>query len=110
MAAGSAGRLSTSQPRGLRHAHSGFYACRCWKGLPDAEAMRFARLRPEQKGLCGECKDHSGNAVSGTRTLTLPARPLSRVAREARVELRFGAMEIRRSPNEKDRSLTKTGV
>jgi len=44
---------------------------------------------------------------SERRTLTLPARAPAQAARAARVELRFGPVAIRRSPNEKDRQLAK---
>ncbi len=46
-------------------------------------------------------------AVRDTRDLVLPARPPAQAARTARVALRFGVVEIRRSPNEKDRRLAK---
>ena len=42
-----------------------------------------------------------------TRPLKLPAAPPARAAREAEVELRFGTAEIRRSPNEKNKTLAK---
>ena len=45
-------------------------------------------------------------AVAGTRTLQLPARP-GQAKREARVAVRFGTVNIVRSPNEKDRSRPK---
>lgn len=46
-------------------------------------------------------------AVAGTRTLALPARP-GQAKRKARLAVRFGTVDIMRSPNEKDRSLPKT--
>jgi len=47
-------------------------------------------------------------AVAGTRQLTLPARAVGQARRTAAVELRFGTIEITRSPNEKHRALAKT--
>jgi Transposase DDE domain len=40
--------------------------------------------------------------------LELPARGPGQPKRPAQVEVRFGAVEIKRSPNEKDRSLAKS--
>jgi Transposase DDE domain len=47
-------------------------------------------------------------AVADQRSLELSADQPGQGKREARVSLRFGRVEIRRSPNEKDRSLAKT--
>lgn len=49
-----------------------------------------------------------GFALAGLRTLELPAHPPAQAKRDARLELRFGTVEIARSPNEKDRSLAKS--
>ncbi len=46
--------------------------------------------------------------VAGTWTLTLPARRPDRAKREARVEIRFGAVDIARPVNEKDGGLPET--
>jgi Transposase DDE domain len=46
-------------------------------------------------------------AVADQRSLELPARAPGQAKRAAQVRLRFGPVEIRRSPNEKDRSLAK---
>jgi hypothetical protein len=46
-------------------------------------------------------------AVAGTRVLALPPRP-GQAKRKAQVAVRFGTVDIVRSPNEKDRSLPKT--
>ena len=46
--------------------------------------------------------------VAATRTLELPARQPGTKARKAKVAIRFGAVEIRRPHNEKDRTLPKT--
>jgi hypothetical protein len=46
-------------------------------------------------------------AVAGTAEIVLPAR-FPEKARKAKVEIRFGAVEIVRPANEKDRSLAKT--
>jgi len=47
-------------------------------------------------------------AVAGTRALEIPARQPAQAARTAKVEIRFGAVEICRPRHEKDRTLAKT--
>ena len=47
----------------------------------------------------------AGFALAETRIISLPARPPRRAARDARVEIRFGEVEIARPVNEKDRTL-----
>jgi hypothetical protein len=47
-------------------------------------------------------------AVSDTRMLQVSSPLPGQPKREAKVALRFGTVEIKRSPNEKDRSLAKT--
>jgi Transposase DDE domain len=47
----------------------------------------------------------AGFALAETRVISLPARPPRRAARDARVEIRFGEVEIARPVNEKDRTL-----
>jgi len=46
--------------------------------------------------------------LAETRTIALPARPPGRAARDAVVEIRFGAVEVARPVNEKDRTLAGT--
>jgi len=46
--------------------------------------------------------------VAGRQVIALPARPPDRAARTAAVEIRFGAVDICRPHNEKDRTLAKT--
>lgn len=46
--------------------------------------------------------------VAGTRVIRLPARWPDRAGRAATLEIRFGAVEIRRPRNEKDRTLART--
>jgi hypothetical protein len=46
--------------------------------------------------------------VAGRQEIELTARPPDRAARKARVEIRFGDVEICRPANEKDRTLAKT--
>jgi hypothetical protein len=45
---------------------------------------------------------------AGTTTIALPARQPDRAARKAKVEIRFGEVEIVRPANEKDRGLVNT--
>src|ERR1700761_3558965 len=45
--------------------------------------------------------------VADTATLELPARPPKRAAQTAKLELRFGAVEIARPVNETDRTLPR---
>jgi len=47
-------------------------------------------------------------APAGTRVVSLPSRPPERAAREARLEIRFGEVEIVRPVNEKDASLAES--
>ena len=77
--------------------------------VPSATWRALGRVRVDRKLADGSMLFATADrfAVSGTRTLTLPARPPSHAAREARVELRFGAVAIRRPRNEKDRRLAK---
>jgi hypothetical protein len=81
-----------------------------WARVPSAICHALGRVRVDRKLSDGSMLFATADrfAVNGTRTLTLPARPPARAAREAQVELRFSEVEIRRSPNEKDRSLAKT--
>jgi hypothetical protein len=46
--------------------------------------------------------------VADTATIGLPARPPNRAARTAKLELRFGEVEIARPVNEKDRTLPRS--
>lgn len=50
----------------------------------------------------------AGFAVAGTRSIKIPARQPAQAARTARLEIRFGAVEIRRPRHEKDRTLAET--
>ena len=49
-----------------------------------------------------------GLTVAGTRVVELPARPRAQAKRTARLEMRFATVQLKRSPNEKDRSLAKS--
>jgi len=50
----------------------------------------------------------AGFVVAGTRSIEIPARQPAQAARTARLEIRFGEVEIRRPRHEKDRTLAET--
>lgn len=78
-----------------------------WARIPGTNWHALGRLRVDRKLSDGRMVFATTDslAVQDTRCLQLPARSPSEPARTARVELRFAAVTIRRSPNEKDRTL-----
>lgn len=81
-----------------------------WARAP-AEGFHVLNRVMSNRCLVGAAKGESlytvaaGFPLSDTRVIALPARPPGRAARDARVELRFGEVEIARPVNEKDRTL-----
>jgi hypothetical protein len=81
-----------------------------WARAP-AEGFHVLNRVMSNRCLVGAAKGESLYTVaasfplSDTRVIALPARPPGRAARDARVELRFGEVEIARPVNEKDRTL-----
>jgi len=77
-----------------------------WGRVPDEHVHVLTRVMSDR------CLIGAGNAtlhtVADTATLDLPARPPKRAARTAKLELRFGAVEIARPVNEKDRTLPRS--
>jgi hypothetical protein len=83
-----------------------------WGRVPDETVHVLTRVMSD-RGLigAGEATLHSvadGFPVADTATLDLPARPPKRAARKAKLELRFGDVEIARPVNEKDRTLPRS--
>jgi hypothetical protein len=86
-----------------------------WARLPAAGFHVLNRVMSDRR-LAGEAGENGatlytvadGFALAGTRTVELPARLPGRAARKAKLEIRFGEVEIVRPVNEKDRSLAKT--
>jgi hypothetical protein len=82
-----------------------------WARLPAAGLHVLNRVMSDRR-LAGEAGATlytvaDGFALAGTRTIALPARLPERAARQAKLEIRFGEVEIARPVNEKDRSLAK---
>jgi len=81
-----------------------------WARAP-AEGFHVLNRVMSNRCLVGAAKGESLYTVaasfplSDTRVIALPARLPGRAARDARVELRFGEVEIARPVNEKDRTL-----
>jgi hypothetical protein len=81
-----------------------------WARAP-AEGFHVLNRVMSNRCLLGAAKGDSlytvaaGFPLAETRVLSLPARPPRRAARDARVEIRFGTVEIARPVNEKDRTL-----
>lgn len=81
-----------------------------WARAP-AEGFHVLNRVMSNRCLVGAAKGESLYTIaasfplSDTRVIALPARPPGRAARDARVELRFGEVEIARPVNEKDRTL-----
>jgi hypothetical protein len=82
----------------------------CWARAP-AEGFHVLNRVMSNRCLLGAARGESlftvaaGFALAETRVISLPARPPRRAARDARVEIRFGEVEIARPVNEKDRTL-----
>jgi hypothetical protein len=74
-----------------------------WASVPAPGWHVLCRVRRPSVSRAAE-----GLAVADRRCLTLPARAVGQASRTAAVELRFGTIEITRSPNEKNRALAKT--
>lgn len=81
-----------------------------WTRAP-AEGFHVLNRVMSNRCLVGAARGESLFTVAAsfplaeTRVLSLPAHPPRRAAREARVEIRFGDVEIARPANEKDRTL-----
>jgi DDE family transposase len=83
-----------------------------WVRVPDEHVHVLTRVMSDRCLIgAGEATLHTVAdrfPVAGTATLDLPARPPKRAARTAKLELRFGAVEIARPVNEKDRTLPRS--
>jgi hypothetical protein len=81
-----------------------------WARAP-AEGFHVLNRVMSNRCLLGTARGESlytaaaGFPLAETRVISLPARPPRRAARDARVEIRFGEVEIARPVNEKDRTL-----
>jgi len=84
-----------------------------WARVPDDRTHVLSRVMSD-RCLVGEKKGVTLHTVAkrfrvaGRAIIRLPARPPERPARDARVAIRFGAVEIARPVNEKDRTLPKS--
>jgi hypothetical protein len=84
-----------------------------WSRIPGEGFHVLNRVMSDRRlsgGAKGETlyKAASRFALAGTRVISLAARPPERAARDAKVEIRFGEVEIARPVNEKDESLAAT--
>lgn len=84
-----------------------------WSRVPGEGFHVLNRVMSDRRlsgGAKGETlyKAASRFALAGTRVISLAARPPERAARDAKVEIRFGEVEIARPVNEKDESLAAT--
>jgi hypothetical protein len=83
-----------------------------WAQVPDAQVHVLTRVMSDRCLIgAGDATLHSvadSFPVADTATLELPARPPKHAARTAKLELRFGAVEIARPVNEKDRTLPRS--
>jgi hypothetical protein len=84
-----------------------------WARLPGAGFHVLNRVMSDRRlagAVAGETLYTAATsfAVADPRTIRLPARLPECAARDARVEIRFGEVEIVRPVNEKDRELAKT--
>jgi hypothetical protein len=81
-----------------------------WASIPDRRVHVLSRVMVNRRLAGGGLLFDAAEAfrVADTRTIVLRAQPPERAKREAKLELRFGGVTIKRSPNEKDRSLAKT--
>lgn len=80
-----------------------------WARVPMPGWHVLSRANQDRKLSDGRMLFATADAfpLADTCLLRVPASPPMRAEREARVTLRFGTVEIRRSPNEKDRDLAK---
>src|SRR3954454_22013322 len=83
-----------------------------WGRFPEDNVHVLTRVMSDRCLIgAGEATLHNvadGFPLADTTTLDLPARLPKRAARTARLELRFGAVEIARPVNEKDRDLPRS--
>jgi hypothetical protein len=83
-----------------------------WGQVPDETVHVLTRVMSDRCLIgAGEATLHTvadSFPVADTTTLDLPARPPKRAARTAKLELRFGEVEIARPVNEKDRDLPRS--
>lgn len=86
-----------------------------WARVPGVGFHVLNRVMSDRR-LAGEAGNQGASLytvadsfpLAGTATIALPARQPDRAARKAKVEIRFGEVEIVRPANEKDRGLVKT--
>jgi hypothetical protein len=83
-----------------------------WGRVPGDNVHMLTRVMSDRRLIgAGDATLHTvANSfpVVDTATLDLPARPPQRTARTAKLELRFGAVEIARPVNETDRDLPRS--
>jgi len=83
-----------------------------WGRVPDERVHVLTRVMSDRCLIgAGEATLHTVAdrfPVADTATLDLPARPPKHAARTAKLELRFGEVEIARPVNEKDRTLPRS--
>jgi hypothetical protein len=81
-----------------------------WATVPEPNFHLLIRAQSDRRLGGGGTLFSAANAfpVAGRQEIGLPARLPGRAARAARVEIRFGDVEICRPANEKDRTLAKT--
>jgi len=81
-----------------------------WASVPRAGFHLLSRAMVDRRLVDGGTLFSAAErfTVAGTRTIELPARQPDRAARTATVEMRFGAVEICRPRDERDRDLPKT--
>jgi hypothetical protein len=80
-----------------------------WARVPALGWHVLGRARVDRKLVDGTMlfAAAAGFPLADTRALDLPTRMPGQSARQARLDLRFGEVTIRRSPNEKDRTLPR---
>jgi hypothetical protein len=81
-----------------------------WATVPEPDFHLLIRAQSDRRLVGGGTLFAAADdfPVAGRQVIELPARPPDRAARKARVEIRFGDVEICRPANEKDRTLAKT--
>jgi hypothetical protein len=81
-----------------------------WATVPEANFHLLIRAQADRRLAGGGTLFAAADAfpVAGRQVIELPARPPDRAARKAKVEIRFGNVEVCRPANEKDRTLAKT--